>query len=99
VGVKDIMTMRSRVRARVRGRVQGVSYRWATRAQARSLGLTGWVRNEDDGSVLVEAEGEPSAVDRLVAWLGKGPPGARVAGVDVEKLSPVGEEKDFEIRF
>jgi acylphosphatase len=99
VGVKDIMTMRSRVRARVTGRVQGVSYRWATRATARSLGLTGWVRNEDDGSVLLEAEGEPGAVERLVAWLGKGPPGARVAGVAVEKLSPAFGERDFEIRF
>jgi len=97
LGVKDIMT--TRVRARVRGRVQGVSYRYATRAAARSLGLTGWVRNEDDGSVLVEAEGEPAAVERLVAWLGKGPPGARVTGVDLEKLPPVGGERDFEIRF
>lgn len=91
--------MRSRVRARVRGRVQGVCYRVATRATARSLGLTGWVRNEDDGSVLLEAEGEPAAVERLVAWLGKGPPGAWVAGVDVDKLVPVDGEKDFQIRF
>ncbi len=95
MSVKEIV----RVRAAVRGRVQGVSFRAATRMTASALGLVGWVLNELDGSVLVEAEGDAVAVERLVAWLGKGPPGARVTGVDVERLVPTGAERRFEIRF
>ena len=56
------------VQARVVGRVQGVSFRWYTEERARALGVTGWVRNEPDGSVLLHAEGDDDAVDALVAW-------------------------------
>ena len=51
------------VQARVSGRVQGVSFRWYTQERARQLGVTGWVRNDPDGSVLVHAEGEDDAVE------------------------------------
>ncbi len=95
MSVKEIV----RVRAAVLGRVQGVSFRAYTRMTASALGLVGWVRNELDGSVLVEAEGEAAAVERLVAWLGKGPPGARVQAVEVERLEATGEDRRFEIRF
>ena len=56
------------VQARVTGTVQGVSFRWYAQEKARELGVTGWVRNETDGSVLLHAEGEDAAVDALVAW-------------------------------
>lgn len=95
MSVKDIV----RVRAAVRGRVQGVSFRAYTRMTASALGLVGWVRNELDGSVLVEAEGDATAVERLVVWLRKGPPGARVVGVDVDVVEPIAAERRFEIRF
>jgi len=71
------------VQARVTGRVQGVSFRWYTQEQARSLGVTGWVRNEPDGSVLLHAEGEDDAVDALLEWCRTGPSMARVADVAV----------------
>ena len=61
------------VQARVTGRVQGVSFRWYTQEQAQGLGVTGWVRNEPDGSVAAHVEGEPGAVDALVAWCRRGP--------------------------
>jgi acylphosphatase len=95
VSVKDIV----RVRASVRGRVQGVSFRAATKITASSLGLVGWVRNELDSSVLVEAEGEAVAVDRLVAWLNHGPPGARVSGVRVDHIPATGADDRFRILF
>ena len=60
------------VRAVVRGEVQGVGYRDATLQRAQRLGLMGWVRNEEDGSVLVHAEGPEQAVEELVSFLERG---------------------------
>ncbi len=67
-----------RVRLRVRGRVQGVFYRASTQQRAAQLGVAGWVRNRSDGSVEIEAEGAPAAVEALVTWCRSGPSGARV---------------------
>jgi DNA ligase D-like protein (predicted 3'-phosphoesterase) len=85
------------VRARVRGRVQAVGFREAAVARAGELGVLGWVRNEDDGTVLVHAEGPDEAVDALLEWLGEGPPGAAVEEVEVEKGKVEGHEQ-FAIR-
>jgi acylphosphatase len=87
-----------RVRVRVRGRVQGVSYRAATRDRARSLGLVGWVRNLQDGSVVLEAEGAAAAVDELVTWCRRGPPGARVEAAEVAEAEVRGDESGFVIQ-
>jgi acylphosphatase len=72
----------------VTGRVQGVSFRWYTQEQARSLGVAGWVRNEVDGSVRLHAEGEDEAVEALVAWCHHGPGTAKVDHVAVREASP-----------
>jgi DNA ligase D-like protein (predicted 3'-phosphoesterase) len=86
------------VRARVRGRVQGVGFRYTTVERARKLGVLGWVRNEDDGSLAVHAEGDEAAVEELLAFLREGPPGAAVEEVEVERLrKPEGHEQ-FAVR-
>lgn len=72
----------------IRGRVQGVFYRASTEQQARALGVNGFVRNEADGSVYIEAEGEEQAVEALVSWCRQGPPRANVEHVDVTEISP-----------
>lgn len=87
-----------RVRAIVTGRVQGVSYRASTADEAQRLGLTGWVKNRADGAVELEAEGDAHVVASLLRWCEQGPPAARVAGLDVEELAPVGADRDFTIR-
>ena len=87
-----------RVRARVTGRVQGVFYRASTCDRAAELGVVGWVRNRADGSVELEAEGPREQVEQLIAWCRTGPPGARVAGVDVEQLSETRGEREFRVR-
>jgi DNA ligase D-like protein (predicted 3'-phosphoesterase) len=87
----------SAIRARVAGSVQGVGFREATRRRALDLGLSGWVRNEDDGTVAVHAEGEEQAVEQLVSFLRDGPRGARVSAVDVERVRVEGHEQ-FAIR-
>jgi acylphosphatase len=65
----------------VSGRVQGVGFRWWTSRAARRLGLTGSVRNEPDGSVVVVAWGEMERLAELEHKLRAGPPGARVENV------------------
>ncbi len=57
---------------RITGRVQGVWYRGSMQKKARELGINGFVRNEPDGSVYAEAEGEEGAVNQLVEWCKKG---------------------------
>ena len=86
------------VQARVTGRVQGVSFRWYTREQATALGVTGWVANEPDGSVLLHAEGEDDAVDALVAWCRTGPSMARVADVAVREAAP-SDATSFDVAY
>jgi DNA ligase D-like protein (predicted 3'-phosphoesterase) len=85
------------IRAIVRGSVQGVGFREATRRRARDLGLQGWVRNADDGAVAVHAEGGCEAIDALVYFLGRGPRGAAVADVELQKAATEGHEQ-FAIR-
>ncbi|HXM86329.1 MAG TPA: DNA polymerase ligase N-terminal domain-containing protein [Solirubrobacteraceae bacterium] len=85
------------IRASVSGAVQGVGFRDATRRRAMRLGVLGWVRNSDDGVVVVHAEGARDAVERLLEFLREGPPGARVANVGVEEVRAEGHEQ-FAIR-
>ena len=66
----------------VRGRVQGVWYRDSCQREARRLGVAGWARNCEDGSVEVVIEGEPDAVAALETWCHEGPPRALVTRVD-----------------
>jgi acylphosphatase len=80
------------MRVRIRGRVQGVGFRWFARVQGRRLGLSGWVRNEPDGSVEVAASGDQSKLDELRRVLRRGPDGADVSAV--EDLDTV-EDHDF----
>lgn len=83
--------------ALVRGRVQGVGFRYETRSLARSLGLSGWVKNLDDGGVEVYAEGPPTDIARMKAWLAKGPPGALVSTLDISDRVPRGVYSTFSV--
>jgi DNA ligase D-like protein (predicted 3'-phosphoesterase) len=85
------------VRTVVRGKVQAVGFRDATVRRARKLGVMGWVRNQEDGTVLVHAEGSAAAVEELVEFLGKGPPPADVSSVEAEPVKAEGHEQ-FAIR-
>jgi acylphosphatase len=78
------------VDVRITGLVQGVSFRYYTRAEAWSLGVTGWVRNEPDGAVAGHFEGPDRAVDALVAWCRQGPAYAEVDGVEVVAAASTG---------
>jgi acylphosphatase len=82
----------------ISGRVQGVSFRVWTRKQAQRLGLTGWVRNENDGSVTALIAGPDGAVATMLKQFWDGPIGASVSRVDTEP-APAGElPSEFIIR-
>ncbi|PSR00593.1 MAG: acylphosphatase [Bacteroidetes bacterium SW_11_64_17] len=89
---------RKRLSARITGRVQGVGFRNFTRGRARRLDVTGWVRNERDGSVRLEAEGEREALDQLVEAVHHGPRRARVERVEVEWQDATDEFETFRVR-
>ncbi len=74
----------------VHGRVQGVFFRDSCRRAARSAGVSGWVRNEPDGSVAAVFEGPATAVDQMVRWCHEGPPRAQVERVHVTEADPSG---------
>jgi len=74
----------------VSGQVQGVFFRARAREQAQSLGVTGWIRNEPDGSVAGHFEGADDAVDQLVEWCRSGPSYAQVERVSVAPSIPSG---------
>ncbi len=78
----------------VHGTVQGVFFRGSAQDVARDLGVAGWVRNRDDGSVEMVVEGDDEAVDRMVAWAHEGPSDAGVTSVDVSDAEP-GGHRDF----
>ncbi|MDX1616685.1 MAG: acylphosphatase [Candidatus Promineifilaceae bacterium] len=86
-----------RLEATMSGRVQGVSFRYYTRREARRLGLTGWVRNEPDGTVQVVAEGSEEDLEALLNFLRDGPPAARVQNVDASWASREQQFSSFQI--
>jgi acylphosphatase len=85
------------VQIMVRGRVTGVFFRAATQREAKRLGITGWVRNRNDASVEILAEGEEDSIKEIVSWAHHGPSAARVENVDVRYRSYTGEYSDFRI--
>ena len=87
----------TRAEVTVRGMVQGVFFRVETRDRARSLGLSGWVRNAPDGTVQAAFEGDDRRVESMVDWCRRGPRGAHVDDVDVTWREPKGEQ-GFAIR-
>ncbi len=87
-----------RRRYRFYGQVQGVGFRYHASMSARGLGLTGWVRNDRDGSVEMEAQGPKELLDRLIEQLYNG----RYIGIDDIEVRDIPErpdERDFRVRM
>ena len=83
--------------ARITGRVQGVWFRGWVREQARHVGLTGWVRNQPDGSVAALFVGPEAAVAAMLTLCRDGPPHARVLGVEITPVAPVPDLAEFRV--
>ena len=80
----------------ITGLVQGVGFRYAMLAQARLLGVNGWVRNRRNGSVEAMISGDQAQIEAMVDWSRNGPAGAAVDNVMIETAS--GDCRDFELR-
>jgi acylphosphatase len=87
-----------RVKMNIIGDVQGVFFRHFAKREADSLSLTGWCRNESDGSVFAVVEGEEKHVDKFVRWAKEGSDLATVENLEVTEEKYTGDEKAFEIR-
>jgi len=85
-------------RLEIRGRVQGVGYRDDLIDVARTLGVTGWVRNRRDGIVEALIQGDPDDVERLLAWCRRGPVLARVTGIAILDADPDPQLESFDRR-
>ena len=80
------------------GQVQGVYFRDGAQQEALRRGLTGWVRNRDDGTVEIEVQGEKDDVDDFGRWAEEGPEEAAVECVDIDAEPVVEGESRFEVR-
>jgi len=85
------------VEIHIKGKVQGVYFRASTQLKARDLGLVGFVENQLDGSVFIQAEGALKDLEELLLWCHRGPEHARVDEVKHQYSSPIGYTK-FSIR-
>jgi acylphosphatase len=85
-----------RLRLTIRGRVQGVWFREATRIEAQRLGVSGWVKNCQDGSVEAALEGNEGPVREMERWCHHGPPAARVTEV-LASQEPMAGEHGFRV--
>ena len=91
------MANEERAHVFVSGHVQGVFFRDSAREQAEVLGVSGWVRNTEDGRVEAVFEGESEAVRQMIDWCENGPSSANVDDVSVENEQPEGLS-GFEVR-
>jgi acylphosphatase len=85
------------VSIKVYGKVQGVGFRFYTQKTAREMGVNGFVKNERDGSVYIEAEAEDNIIETFIEWVKKGPEWARVDKINAQKI-PVQQFEGFSIR-
>lgn len=82
----------------VKGRVQGVGFRFFIQFNATSLGLTGYVRNLDDGSVEFEVQGNPNSISKLMEIVNKGNRFIRIESLERKQISVINSEKKFIIK-
>jgi len=91
--------MKARIHAIIKGRVQGVFFRTFVKNLAESIGATGWIKNNPDGTVELVAEGEKTALQELLNKCKQGPALARVDVIESKWKKPTGEFKKFWVTY
>lgn len=90
--------MKKQAIIKISGLVQGVFFRAGASEKAKWLGLTGWAKNEPDGTVMIKIQGEGSDIKKMVDWCQSGPAFAKVSKVDVKWEKADDELKEFTIK-
>jgi acylphosphatase len=83
----------------VHGRVQGVGFRYYAHYEALKHQLTGWVKNNDDGTVELEVQGEEETVQSFIEKISEGPPFAKVTKLETTDIEPISNEKTYRIIY
>lgn len=83
----------------VHGEVQGVGFRFFSQMQAMNHNVHGWVRNKPDGTVEIEAEGHPEAMDRFLTAIKEGSGFSQVAHVETVEIGEPKQYKSFQIKY
>jgi acylphosphatase len=91
--------MRKHLKVNIYGQVQGVFFRQHTKEKAEEMGITGFVRNEPDGRVYVEAEGEEKQLKKFLVWCRQGPRWAEVKEVKYQYSYQVKNYREFVIKY
>lgn len=91
--------MVKQINLKIYGRVQKVLFRDSARRKARKLELTGWVKNEDDNTVKIIAEGEEENLKEFIKWCYNGPIMAKVDKVEIKWQNKIDKFKDFIIKY
>lgn len=99
VGEVDVSLKRARMTVSVYGRVQGVGFRYFVRRAAAGLPISGWVRNESDGSVSIVAEGSVDDLNELLDAVRNGPAAADVGDVEVSWTTAFGDFDGFHVKL
>jgi acylphosphatase len=95
----EVFSMKVRVRVYISGMVQGVFFRHETKKRALRHGISGWVRNLENGCVEALFEGETEAIEKMLNFCRKGPPGADVQNLEVNTETWKGEFQDFTVKY
>lgn len=83
----------------VSGTVQGVGFRYFTQMKAVQFGITGWVKNQPDGTVEIVATGDKEDLDQFISQLREGNPFSKVSDIKIEQLTEVIPFKSFKIKY
>ena len=85
--------------AQAYGQVQGVGFRYFVQTTAKKYGLTGWVKNMNDGSVTMEVQGEKENIDKLFSTVKKGSIFINVDRLDINTIDPIDGNRHFDIKY
>ncbi len=86
-------------KAKIYGLVQGVGYRWFALDEAKKLGIVGYTRNMFDGTVEIDAQGDPGNMDKYLKKLHIGPGMGKVSKIELEHIGAKSDYSDFGVRF
>lgn len=85
--------MKRHLKITVKGKVQNVAFRAYTHMKAKELGINGFVKNQDDGSVYIELEAEKSLLEKMLLWFRKGSPNSKVKCIEIQETTLSGFEQ------